>query len=85
MVPTFTADRSMGSVPGFSPAGLSTTTPQPFIVAPDHRTAVAEAVAPGCRGLRRTAIPAIHQVPSRSHFLRGFHHRFLHSYTSPSR
>lgn len=36
---TFTADRSTGSVPSFSPAGLSTTTPQSFIVAPDahHR------------------------------------------------
>ncbi len=33
-VPTFTTDRSTGWVPGFSPAGLSTTTPQTFIVAP---------------------------------------------------
>ena len=34
-VPTFTTDRSTGSVPSFSPAGLSTTMPQFFIVAPD--------------------------------------------------
>jgi hypothetical protein len=83
-VPTFTTDRSTGSVPSFSPAGLSTTTPQSFIVAPDTNID-AETVPPGCKEVRRTANPAIRQIHSRSHFLRGFHHWFLHSYTSPSR
>ena len=61
MVPTFTTDRSTGSAPSFSPAGLSTATPQAFTVAPDTRHV--EAVSLGCRGSQRTAIPAlIHQV-----------------------
>jgi hypothetical protein len=61
-VPTFTMNRLTGSVPSFSPAGLSTATPQPFTVALGTTTG-AEAVTPGCRGRQRTAIPAlIHQV-----------------------
>ena len=34
-VPTFTTDRLTGSVPSFSPAGLSTAIPQHVTVAPD--------------------------------------------------
>jgi hypothetical protein len=84
MVPTFTTDRSTGSAPSFSPAGLSTATPQAFTVAPD--TKGVEAASLGCRESRRTAIPAlIHQVRAGPDFFRGFHHWFLHSYTSPSR
>ena len=68
-VPTFTTDRSTGSVPSFSPAGMSTTTPQSFTVAPGTNST--EALPPGCKGVRRTAIPAIHQVSSRSNALEG--------------
>ncbi len=72
-VPTFTTDRSTGSVPSFSPAGLSTATPQAFTVAPGAQSA--EVVSPGCKGIRHTAIPAlIHQVRAGPDFLRGFHH-----------
>jgi hypothetical protein len=86
MVPTFTADRSTGSVPSFSPAGLSTATPQAFTVAPGTDTSRHRVAPPGCRESRRTAIPAqIHQVRAGPTLLRGFHHWFLHSYTSPSR
>ena len=83
-VPTFTTDRLTGSAPSFSPAGMATTTPQHFVVAPDINDA--ETVTSGCRRLQRTAIPAqIHQVRAGPMLFRGFHHWFLHSYTSPSR
>ncbi len=85
-VPTFTADRSTGSVPSFSPAGLSTTTPQSFIVAPDDTN-----ILPPRPSLpvvsRFGALPTrpSTRFPAGPDFLRGFHHWFLHSYTSPSR
>jgi len=68
-VPTFTTDQSTGSVSSFSPAGMSTATPQSFTVAPGTNST--EALLPGCQGVRRTALPAIHQVSSRSNALEG--------------
>ena len=82
MVPTFTTDRSTGSVPSFSPAGLSTATPQAFTVAPD--TNGAEAAPSVVEGRGALLSRPIHQVRAGPDFLRGFHHWFLHSYTSPS-
>ena len=62
-VPTFTTDRSTGSAPSFSPAGLSTATPQHFTVAPDTTSCDVGAAPPGCKDEQRTAIPAqIRQV-----------------------
>ena len=68
-VPTFTTDRLTGSVPSFSPAGLSTAIPQPSPWPPTPHGV--EAVLPGCRESQRTAIPAIHQISSRSNALEG--------------
>ena len=57
-VPTFTIDRSTGLAPSFSPAGLSTATPQHFTVAPGTT------VAP------RPSLPVIRRPRSPNAFLR---------------
>ncbi len=82
-VPTFTTDRLTGSVPSFSPAGLSTAITQHVTVAPDARSA--SRLSLPVVGSRSALLsrPST-RFPAGPDFLRGFHHWFLHTYTSPS-
>jgi hypothetical protein len=61
-VPTFTTDRLTGWVPSFSPAGLSTATPQHFTVAPGTTTAPRPFPPVVRRSSALPPRPTIHQV-----------------------
>ena len=77
MVPTFTTDRSTGSVPSFSPAASPRVRRRLSSWPPDRRTLTGFGVrSPGCRARVRCCPAHIHQVWSRCHRLRGFHHWF---------